>query len=525
MKGKTNFLLFITDQHRADHLGAYGNTVVKTPHLDSLAQRGWVADRFYVASPICMPNRASLMTGRLPSAHRARHNGIPLPVSETTFVERLRKHGFRTALVGKSHLQNITGNPAQWPPADAAPTEGEARKPEQGRFDQECEPAWLRNPDIRMDLPYYGFDTVELAIGHGDVAGGHYRRWLEQEHPEVAALTGQEHAIPTPEFALSAARQAWRTRVPEELSTTAWVGQRTMDLLEQYSQDDAPFFLQCSFPDPHHPFTPPGRYWDMFQPEDMVLPPTFGTTSENAPEHLRWLHAQRDQGKAVKHTPAMFACTEREAKEALALNYGNIAHIDDTIGRVLARLSSLGLDDSTVVLFLSDHGDFFGDHSLLWKGPIHYQGLIRTPLIWADPAAPGPGRSSALCSTIDIAPTVLARAGCLPYNGIQGLSLLPLMAGEPPSRDSVLIEEENQRVLFDFPFRTRLRTLQTERYRLSIYEGVEWGELYDLRDDPDEIVNLWESTAHAQLRQSLLHQLAKSMISHTESSPHPTALA
>src|SRR5690606_1278183 len=134
---RPNFLLFITDQQRADHLGAYGNTVVQTPNLDRLAQSAWVAERCYVASPICMPNRSSLLTGRLPSVHGARHNGIPLPFSQVTFVERLAQAGYRTALVGKSHLQNMTGLKPSWPRSGDPPTEGEARRPEAGRFDQE----------------------------------------------------------------------------------------------------------------------------------------------------------------------------------------------------------------------------------------------------------------------------------------------------------------------------------------------------------------------------------------------------
>lgn len=104
-----NFLLFITDQQRADHVGSYGNAMLSTPALDALAQQGWSADRFYVASPICMPNRATLMTGRMPSVHGVRHNGIPLSQRATTFVDRLRNAGYATALIGKAHLQNMTG--------------------------------------------------------------------------------------------------------------------------------------------------------------------------------------------------------------------------------------------------------------------------------------------------------------------------------------------------------------------------------------------------------------------------------
>ena len=96
MNASTNFVFFITDQHRADFLGCYGHPVLKTPHIDSLAQSGVRFERFHVASPICMPNRATLMTGRMPSVHGVRHNGIPLPLEATTFVERLRQAGFAT---------------------------------------------------------------------------------------------------------------------------------------------------------------------------------------------------------------------------------------------------------------------------------------------------------------------------------------------------------------------------------------------------------------------------------------------
>ncbi|MDE0539969.1 MAG: sulfatase-like hydrolase/transferase, partial [Rhodospirillales bacterium] len=105
---RPNFLFVITDQHRADYLGCSGHPFLKTPTIDGLAERGTRFDRFYVASPVCMPNRASLMTGRLPSVTGARGNGLPLPLQANTFVDILRADGYRTALSGKSHLQNMT---------------------------------------------------------------------------------------------------------------------------------------------------------------------------------------------------------------------------------------------------------------------------------------------------------------------------------------------------------------------------------------------------------------------------------
>ena len=107
MSDRPNFLFIITDQHRADHLGCYGNPVVRTPHIDGLASSGTRFERFYTATPICMPNRATLMTGRMPSLHGVRHNGIPLSLEATTFTDVMAAAGYHTALIGKCHLQSI----------------------------------------------------------------------------------------------------------------------------------------------------------------------------------------------------------------------------------------------------------------------------------------------------------------------------------------------------------------------------------------------------------------------------------
>src|SRR3954468_24431990 len=118
---RPNILLFINDQHRVDYLGCSGHPVLKTPNVDSIAARGTSFTRFYVATPVCMPNRSTLMTGRMPSVHGVRSNGSPLPVLSNTFVDALRASGYTTALVGKSHLQNFSEFPAILQRAPARP--------------------------------------------------------------------------------------------------------------------------------------------------------------------------------------------------------------------------------------------------------------------------------------------------------------------------------------------------------------------------------------------------------------------
>ncbi len=526
MAKSPNFLLIINDQHRADHVGCYGNEVVRTPNIDGLAAVGTRYDRFYVTTPICMPNRSSLMTGRMPSLHGARHNGIPLSLGATTFVDLLGAAGYRTALIGKCHLQSMSprqptlGMP-EIDPAKVLPPhelkEADKLSPSDGRYDQELSSSWRDNPDFAMDLPYYGFQHVDLCINHADQVGGHYGRWLEDKHPGSDALRGADNQLAGNDYS---APQAWRTAIPEELYPTAFVAEKTCEYLTRHANEakDGPFFIQCSFPDPHHPFTPPGKYWDMYSPDDIALPPSFHS-NHPAPPHVTEIHRLRDSGEASRKGQRVMAVSETEAREAIALSYGMITMIDDRIGQVLAKLAELGLADDTVVIFTTDHGDFMGDHQLLLKGALHYQGLIRVPFIWADPAAPGNGAvSSDLTGTLDIARTVLDRAGVGAFNGMQGRSLTG--PGDP---DQPVVIEEHQRygyMGFDHGF--RIRTLVTRRHRFTMYQDVDWGELYDLESDPAEQVNLWDEPGHRELRDELTEVLAKRMMALMETSPLAT---
>lgn len=520
-----NFLLFVTDQHRADHLACYGNPMLATPNIDALAAQGCVFDEFHVATPICQPNRASLMTGRMPSAHGLQMNGRELSLGETTFVQSLQAAGYRTALAGKSHLQNITALPALWP-GEAHRLPGDARRRYPGVYGQEVWKRWEDDPAFDLTLPYYGFEQVALTIGHADEQHGHWRRWLRAQTPDADRLIGPDNAIPTPEFALTALRQAWRTRVPEELYPTRYIAQRSCDMLAEFAQGTQPFFLQCSFPDPHHPFTPPGRYWDMFRPDDVALPASFDAPANESPQ-LQWLREARARNPQAKPGYGAFACSAREAREGLALNYGSIACVDDAVGRVMAQLRTLGMDRDTVVMFTSDHGELLGEYGLMFKGGLHCRPLVRVPFVWRDTEGQRRAtRTQALAQTTDIAATVLARAGLPPVNGMQGKNLLGLARGSDAQvREHLVVEEESQRIDFGLARRNRMRTLRTPRHRLTLYDGQAWGELFDLQEDPREQHNLWSDPGAAHLRGELGTELAYAMLDLADTSPYPDAAA
>jgi arylsulfatase A-like enzyme len=282
----------------------------------------------------------------------------------------------------------------------------------------------------------------------------------------------------------------------------------------------------ASFPDPHHPFTPPGRYWSMYRPQDMSLPASFDHGNRPLARPVAWALAQREQGKAVVTEQAAFSVDERETREAMALSCGMIGMIDDAVGRVLACLAARGLDNDTIVVFTTDHGDFLGDHRLMLKGPAHFDGITHVPFIWAEPGSRPARSTDVLGGTLDIAATILDRAHVQPYNGIQGESLLPAIAGNGAvNRDSMVIEDDQQRAVLGYQAPPRLRTIITRRWRMTIAHADPWGELYDLENDPHEMDNLFEDPAHRAVRGELMEKLAYRQMELAERSPLPMGRA
>ena len=197
---RPNFLFFFTDQQRWDHVGYAGNPVLRTPNIDRIAAAGSWLSRFYVSSPTCMSNRATFMTGRIPRVNGVRYNGIPLDLDSVTFVDLLLAAGYRTALIGKSHLQGMTSEAAKVPreayPDGLAPPPdelAEARRTAYTRADYawEMSQEWARPGHAdNIRTPFYGFEDVIFCLGHGDLVTGHYSAWLESKAPGINLQPG-----------------------------------------------------------------------------------------------------------------------------------------------------------------------------------------------------------------------------------------------------------------------------------------------------------------------------------------------
>lgn len=487
MTARPNVLFIITDQQRADHVGFAGNAVVRTPSLDALAARGTVFENGWVANPVCMPNRSSIMTGRMPSAHGVIFNDRSLEWGAATHVRQFRTAGYRTALIGKSHLQHGLSRNAVVT-ADGAAT-----------VDHRYPDGWdhLEHAELYDDgIPewpddFYGFGHVELSIDHGARITGHHLHW--------ALDRGGRHedlVVPMSDESPAARRSDrwWQVYEPpygEELHSTNFVTERTIDFITDAAGSNEPWYAWASFPDPHHPMTPPGRWYDRHDPADMELPGSIEDPLANAPAYLR--HFQQMEPKDQRGWVSPCGATDPElVREALAATYGAIEFIDDGVGRLVAAIEALGQLDNTVIVFTADHGDMMGDHGLFLKGFMPFRGTQQVPMVIVDPRRPDEAtgaRSTSLASSIDLGPTLLDLCDVDAHDGIQGRSLVPVI-DDPTAvvRDHVLIEDdlrEQTAVRMRIPH--RIRTIVTDDgMKYTRYSNGDT-MLFDLTSDPDEL--------------------------------------
>jgi arylsulfatase len=350
-----NIILILCDELRADALGCLGSTIVQTPHLDRLAAEGTLFTQCMITQPTCTPSRASILTGCYPSTLRTRMVGCDTPDDPRFLPRVLAQHGYHTASIGKIHL-----------------------------VPQRDEPATIAQRLTTGDHTYYGFQEIDLVNGHGDGCfGPQYSAWLQAKVPDWAERLQQRRP-----YAQGVNTCTWE--LPPEVHSSQYIADRAVDFLAR--PHDQPFFLHVSFPDPHYPFTVPEPYASRYRPEDMPPPIPPVTESEGMPP----LHTQvyQRQGGAITrpdgrptdriigtppHDYARY--TPADWQQVKAIYYGMVTLLDDCIGRVLHAVDANGLRDNTVVVFLSDHGDYLGDHGFYGKG-LPYDSVLRVPLIW-----------------------------------------------------------------------------------------------------------------------------------------------
>lgn len=481
-----NVLLITSDQQHWNTLGIL-NPEVKTPNLDRLARQGTLFTRSYCVNPTCTPTRASIITGMYPSQHGAYSLGTKLPESVPTVGDDFQANGYRTALVGKAHFQQ-TKSTDEYPSLESLPIIGDLDY-------------WRK-----FHGPFYGFERVELARNHADehLVGQHYAVWME----EKGLKDWRKHFRSPENPAYDPDNRTWT--IPEEYHYDAWIAEKSNELLEQYAENQENFFLWSSFFDPHPRYLVPEPWDKMYDPAKVTLPSVTEGEHDKNPPHFKLTQEEKPDFSSYQepdgngcHGFASHLRDDESMRKNIATYYGMITLMDKYIGKILDKLEELGLADDTMIVFTTDHGHFYGHHGLVAKGPFHYEDMIKIPHIVKMPDAVPTGQTSeALQSSVDLAPTFLSVAGIDVPRRMTGVDQKAVWFGEKKhARDHVLVENRHQ------PTTINHRTYVDDRYKLTVYYNQDCGELFDLRNDPGEIDNLWDNPEHADLKRDLFHKM------------------
>ena len=385
MTDRPNLLFIMADQLRADFLGCAGADFVDTPNIDRLAAKGVRYNRAYSSSPICVPARASLLTGLNAVKNGVTSNGQWLrpdlaACGIRTWPELLDEHGYHTAAIGKMHFY----------PWDIG--------------------MGFRYRSIAEDKrwPYIRDDYYRFLREHG------YRKLHGNEHEGY-----YEH------------KGAIVNQLPWEYQVDRFVGQETCRFIRTYG-DEAPFAMMVGFPGPHCPYDPAPEFLEKYDPEDMpdAVPAVPGDTPK--------LRAGNISGNKAAWNGADYnEFTESHKKKIRAHYAALVTQIDSEIGQILDALEEQGLLDDTIILFSSDHGDYLGDHDLIGKGSF-YESSTRVPLLVRLPDAEGATVCDDLVELGDITSTLLHLGGCEPPDYVDSIPLPQLGIDNQRQRQRVI---------------------------------------------------------------------------------------
>lgn len=373
-----NILVLWTDEQRADSLGCAGNPLARTPHLDRLARRAVRFEHCAVSQPVCTPSRATVLTGLWPHQSGCVANNVRLRADTPTIAERLGD-GWDCTYFGKWHL-------------------GDEVTPQHGFTD------WASIEDGYKGWFSADRDRSELSS---------YSYWLIAQgfRPDRGPEGFTRH---------------FASCLSEPYAKTTYLAERAVNFLRQ--RRDRPFLLHVNFLEPHTPVS--GPYNDRHRPDRQPLPGNLGPDDYPVPARYA---AKRERHQSVWSDP--------ERLQSIQARYaGLVEQVDTACGRILAELEAQNLDRDTVVVFTSDHGNCLGSHGMMEK-TVLYDEAVRVPLLLALPD----GRHAGRCvrepvSHIDLVPTLLDAAGCLPADDLPGMSLLPRLDGAPPVDDHVHVQ-------------------------------------------------------------------------------------
>jgi arylsulfatase A-like enzyme len=428
---RQSLVVLLCDQLQKNCMSPYGGPV-EMPTFDRLAGEGIAFDRYYCATPLCIPTRPSMMNGRWPHQHGARSFGEGYDTIEQgseLLIDRLHDDGFHVAYDGVWHIRR--------PEEDDRRDEYEHF--EEGGFPYNQHGEALVEEGIDEEAhraPIHGMTDEGMIPGNISVPVP--ATWTEplKSHPDM------QKAQRIAQFILDA---------PEDEPIAAW----------------------CSLGSPHPPLLVPEPYRSMFDPEEIEPPPGFDCDLSGRPHDVR-------------EAPGALGCVgwewERWA-EAIAAYYGYVAFADHCHGIVMGALEESGRLDDTIVVASCDHGEMLGAHGIYQK-MVMYERSINIPFIMRIPGYE-PGRREHMTSQTDLAPTILDLLGMPGLDDAAGESMVPILRDHNAPWRTHTFSEYNGWIRGGW----KMRAVIGQRYKY-IYHHEDHDELFDLKKDPDELTNI-----------------------------------
>lgn len=469
MKKRPNILFLMTDEQRYDAVG-YVNPQVRTPHLDAMARESVCFLNAYTANPSCIPARASIFTGRYPS-----QCGVPgymsyLPEKETTFMKLLRDGGYYTAVIGKQHF---------W-----------KSKIEKG-YDYEDIIDEHFPPKVISDEITEGYFGQPSNKTVSDKVSSYVTYLMENGFTEGSQLYRQINDKGIYEFFAD-----------EKYHVDSYIGARGKQWLEEEAPADRPWFLTLSFPGPHMPFDGIGLPdAEGYNEEEMELPDTNIRDIFNKPPHYLDIVKKFGHVDLQNHT-SPDGLTPEDIRLMKKAYYAKMTLIDRKIGEVLDTLKKRGMYEDTLILFTSDHGEYMGDFGVATKAQYCSEALMRIPFLIKPPVADFKGYpEDSFISSVEIAATFLTAAG------------LPVPENISPRSLTQFYQGDGKELWEDIYMEARdIRAIRDSHYKLIYYQNRDYGEFYDLSNDPHEKYNLWDDPGMQKEKARLMCRLADHMI-------------
>lgn len=449
----------MSDQHKRDCLGVAGNSIARTPNLDAFAHTATRFTDAYCTNPVCTPSRASILTGLYTHNHGAWNNTAPWPVQHKSIAHYFANAGYVTGLVGKMHFVD-------------AQTHG---------FDYHLDfNDWYQflGPKAKLYADELGRANSGSGLPQIDDL------WRDFGDPWKGARSLDER-----EGSVAVGRVS---KIPEEDHFESFVARESVRFLQKYGQHQQPFLLICSFLKPHDPFMPAARFATMFRAEDIRLPDTWGKVDlSKVPAEVR---------KSIEYNaPTPELRDPAQARRRIAFYYANLAQMDDCAGIVLRSLRDFGLEDNTIVVYTSDHGEMLGEHGL-WQKFQFYESSCGVPLIVRDLGVSSLDVCATPVSQVGLLPTIAELASVVVPSSIDGRSFAQQLRN-PGVRGEATVYSE-------YALRT---TSAKYMIRNGDYKYTFWThdmpELYNLRTDPKEMDNLALRADHAGMVAELKEKL------------------